>query len=82
MRYIQGILWLAVFGGLAWLVHSGQAASYTGRRGRGFAEMLTTITDKVGQNTVVIGLLLIGVALAIWAIRGDDDEDEEETQAS
>jgi Na+/H+ antiporter NhaC len=76
MRYIQALLWLGFFGGLAWLVHSGQVANYSGRRGAAFAEMLAGVIDSVGQNVVVIGLVVIGIAVAIWAARGDGDEED------
>lgn len=76
MRYFYAVLWLAIFSGIGWYVYTGQAASYSGRRGRFLAEFLTSLSDSIGQGVTALLCVGIGVAFAAWSIWGKEDGDE------
>jgi hypothetical protein len=78
MRYLYAVMWVAIFGGLGWMVWTGEAADYTGRRGRLFADLLNSVTDSIGQGMTAFLVLSIGFAFAAWSIWGKEDEDSAE----
>jgi hypothetical protein len=73
MRYLYAVMWVAIFGGLGWMVWTGEAAEYTGRRGRIFADTLSSVTDSIGQGLTALIVLGIGFAFAAWSIWGKED---------
>jgi hypothetical protein len=75
MRYLYAVMWVAIFGGLGWMVWTGEAADYTGRRGRLFADLLNSVTDSIGQGLTALIVAAIGFAFAAWSIWGKEEDE-------
>jgi hypothetical protein len=77
VRFLYAVMWVAIFGGLGWMVWTGEAATYSGRRGRLFAELLNSVTESIGQGLTALLVAGIGFAFAAWSIWGKEEDDTE-----
>jgi hypothetical protein len=77
VRFFHAVMWVAIFGGLGWIVWTGEAATYSGRRGRLFAERLTRISESTKQGLTALLVVGMGFVFATWSIWGKEEGDEE-----
>jgi hypothetical protein len=78
MRYLYAVIWVGIFGTLGWMVYTGEAAEYTGRKGRLFADMLNGVTESIGAGLTGLLVAGIGFGFAAWAIWGKEDGDDDD----
>ncbi len=73
MRYLYSVIWLGFFGCLAYYIYTGTYADYSGRKGKFFAGLLDAFVGVVGNAGAAAITILLGLGVAYWASRPDDE---------